>query len=200
MHPDLFAVLKANLGQPLSPDLCADIMLAADQMPTLVHLEKIERIQTEQYGEFTFAVEKMEDTQDEIKPLHLAHWNETEGHRHGLPFNPDYQTFERYERAGRFVLFTVRLAGELLGHCSMYLDQSTHTKTLIATEDALYLLPQARKGRVASRFVAFVENSLKQIGAREICITVKTVNRAGKFFRALGYRHVEDGLVKVLED
>ncbi len=82
----------------------------------------------------------------------------------------------------------------------MYLDKSAHTQTLIATEDTLFLLWEARKGRTAMHFVSYIEKILKLIGVREICITVKTVNRAGKFFRALGYRHVEDGLVKVLED
>jgi GNAT superfamily N-acetyltransferase len=79
-------------------------------------------------------------------------------------------------------------------------DRSTHTKTLIATEDTLYLLPEARQGRIAARFLSYVEEALKQIGAKEIVITVKTVNRAARFFRMLEYRHVENGLTKVLED
>jgi GNAT superfamily N-acetyltransferase len=81
----------------------------------------------------------------------------------------------------------------------MYLDKSTHTQTIIATEDTLYLLPEARKGRVARQFVAYVESAMRQLGAREIHITVKTVNKAGRFFRMLGYRHIENGLMKILE-
>lgn len=200
MNTDLISILKSNIDQPLSPELAADIMLAADQIPTLVPFDVIERIRPEIYGEFTFAVERIEEIVEEIKPLHQAHWDETEAHRHGLPFNPDYETFIRYERAGRYVLFTLRSEGKLLGNCAMYLDKSTHTQTLISTEDTLYLLPKARKGRAASYFVAYVENSLRQIGVKEISITVKTVNKAGRFFLLLGYRHVENGLIKVLED
>lgn len=200
MNNDLINYLRANIGNPITPDLAADICMFADQIPTLIYPEKIERIQPEQYGEFTFAVEKMDDIAEEVKPLHQAHWRETEAHRHGLELKPDYETFCRYERAGRYILFTLRNNGTLLGNCAMYLDNSTHTQTLIATEDTLYILPEARRGRVAHRFVAYVENSLKQLGAREISITVKTVNKAGRFFRMLGYRHVENGLTKVLED
>jgi hypothetical protein len=199
MNTDLLAVLKSHLGRPLSPEICADIMVAADQIPTLVPFDVIDRIQPEVSGEFAFAVERIEDIEDEIKPLHKSHWDETETARHGLPFNPDYATFIRYERAGRYVLFVLRKDGRLLGNCAMYLDRSAHTQTLIATEDTLYLSPAARKGRTAMRFVAYIERALRQLGAKEICITVKMVNKAGKFFEFLGYKQREVGLTKVLE-
>jgi N-acetylglutamate synthase-like GNAT family acetyltransferase len=200
MHPNLYEILKANIGQPLSPDLAADILLAADKVPTLIPHNVIERIKPMQCGEYTFSVEKMCDIVDSMRHLHRAHWAETECHRHDLILNPDYDTFIRYERAGRYILFTLRKNAELMGNCAMYLDMSAHTKTLIATEDTLYLLPEARRGRVASSFIAYCEAALKQIGIREICVTVKTVNKAGRFFRMLGYSHVENGLTKVLED
>ena len=197
---DLVSLLRTHIGQPLTPDLAADICLIANQVPTLIPFGAIERIKSAEYREFTFSVERIEDIADEIKPLHLTHWQETESHRHDLPFNPDYETFFRYEHAGRYILFTLRRGGELLGNCAMYLDKSAHTQTLIATEDTLYLLPEARKGRTAMQFVDYIEKALKQLGTREITITVKTVNTAGKFFRVLGYKHVEDGLIKILED
>ena len=149
MNNELIGLLRSNIGMPLSAELAADIMLAAD--------------------------------------------------RHGLPFDPDYPAFIRYEQAGRYVLLTLRMGGRLLGNCAMYLDKSTHTQTIIATEDTLYLLPEARKGRAARQFVAYVERAMRQLGAREIHITVKTVNKAGRFFRMLGYRHIENGLMKILE-
>jgi hypothetical protein len=199
MNTDLLAVLKSHLGRPLSPEICADILVLADQIPTLVSFDVIDRIKPEVSGEFTFAVERIEDMEEEIKPLHKSHWDETETARHGLPFNPDYQTFTRYERAGRYVLFTLRQDDRLLGNCAMYLDRSAHTQTLIATEDTLYLLPEARKGRTAMRFVAYIETALRQLGVHEIEISVKVVNKAGKFFEYLGYKQREVGLTKVLE-
>jgi len=195
----LIDILKANIGNPITPELAADIMLAADQISTLIPFDVIERIKPEQYLGLSFAVEYIEDIAEEIKPLHRAHWNETEASRHGIELNPDYELFFKYERAGRFILFTLRKEERLLGQCSMYLSESAHTKTLIATEDALYLCPEARKGRTAMRFVRYVEESLRQLGAREIEISVKMTNKAGKFFEFLGYRQVEVGLKKVME-
>ena len=199
MNTELIALLKANMGLPLLPGLAADICVAASRIGTLVPASVIEQIKPEKHEDFIFSPERIENIGEEIKPLHRAHWDETEVHRHGLPFNPDYETFIRYERAGRYVLLTLRCGGRLLGNCAMYLDKSAHTQTIIATEDTLYLLPEARKGRVARYFVAYVENAMRLIGASEINITVKTANKAARFFRLLGYRHVENGLNKILE-
>ncbi|ODT85353.1 MAG: hypothetical protein ABS69_00850 [Nitrosomonadales bacterium SCN 54-20] len=142
----------------------------------------------------------MDDIMDEVKPLHAAHWLETEQSRHGLALSPDYKEFVRYELSGRYVLFTVRHEGRLVGNCAMYLAKSAHTATLIATEDTLFLLQEARKGRNAQRFIDYCEKALYQIGVREIEVSVKTTNRAARFFQMLGYGRVEIGLKKVLEE
>jgi hypothetical protein len=187
------------MGYPLDPDLAADILVLADQIPTLVPFDVIERVKPEACGEFTFAVERIEDIEEEIKPLHKSHWDEVEESRRSLTLKPDYNLFARYERAGRFILFTVRVDERLVGHCSLYLTESAHTQTLIATEDTIYLLPEARKGRNAMRFVSFVEQSLLQIGVKEIHISVKTTNKAARFFQILGYKQTDIALKKVME-
>lgn len=196
----LYAFLDANMGRELNEGFALQIMNVATRLDPLLDVEDIEQIIPEEYEGFVFAVERMEDIQNEMIPLHLAHWNETETHRHGLVFNPDYKTFIQYERAGRFILFTLRKEDKLVGNCAMYIDRSTHTQTLIATEDTLYLLPEARKGSTAKNFITYCEAALKRLRIREITVTVKTVNRAGLFFQRLGYKHVENGLTKVLED
>lgn len=190
--------MKAHIGIPLSPEICADIMLAADQIPTLVSFDVLDRIKPEQYGEFTFAHEKLEDIIEEMKPLHIEHWKQTEVHRHSIDFNPDYETFFRYERAGRAVVFTLRKDGRLLGNFSLYITRSVHTQTLMSREDTLFLMPEARKGRAAMRFIEYGEKALEQIGVREINVSVKVINRASRFFQMIGYRHTDNGLSKIL--
>lgn len=200
MSKILFALLDANIGNELTHGLAMDIMNAAQMLDPLLIEERISQIIPQEHDGFVFAVERMADIQHEMEPLHRAHWEETEAHRHGLMLKPDYQTFIQYEQAGRYILFTIRKEGRLVGNCAMYIDKSTHTQTLIATEDTLYLLPEARKGNTAKNFISYCEAALKHLGVREVCVTVKTVNRAGLFFQRLGYRHVENGLTKVLED
>jgi GNAT superfamily N-acetyltransferase len=200
LNTQLIALLKANMGLQLTWDLAADIYVAAGRIETLVNSSDIEQVKPLFYEDMVFARERMEDVVSEMKLLHQAHWNETEAYRHGLTLNPDYEIFIRYERAGRYVLFTLRNDGRLQGNCALYLDKSTHTQTLIATEDTLYLLPETRKRRAARQFIKYCENALKSLGVKEINVSVKTVNKAGRFFRMLGYRHIENGLSKILED
>jgi hypothetical protein len=198
LKEQLIEILRSNMGAPLNPELAADILLAADQIPTLVPFDVLERIKPEQYGEFIFAHEKLEDIIDEMRPLHLEHWKQTETHRHSIDFNPDYEAFFRQERAGRAVVFTLRKDGRLLGNFSLYITKSAHTQTLMSREDTLFLMPEARKGRTAMRFIEYGEKALQQIGVREINVSVKIVNKAGRFFQMIGYQHVENGLTKVL--
>lgn len=173
--------------------------MLADELSLLVPDSAFEPIQPGGYNGHKFNMERMEDVQHEIRPLHVAHWEETELHRHDLPFNPDYSTFVRYERANRYVLFTLRDEHlRLVGNCAMYLDMSTHTQTLIASEDTLYLLPQARRGRMGFKFVRYIEDALRTIGAQEINISVKVINKADRFFKLAGYQHVENGLTKII--
>lgn len=197
---ELVNLLEKYKYKPITPALALEICDAAAQLPMLVQMAALSRIAPARLDDCVFARELMEDIEDEMKPLHLAHWNETEEHRHNIAMNIDYSTFIRYERAGRFVLFTLRIDGKLMGNCAMYLDLSAHTQTLIATEDTFYFLPEARGGTRAKRFIRYCENALRQIGVKEINVTVKTVNKAGRFFQMNGYRHVENGLTKILED
>ena len=199
MNERLVQLLLTNYGKPINDVLAADICLAAAQLSTLIPPEHIAKLPREYRRDAVFGVERMEDIAPEMKALHLAHWQETEGHRHGLAFNPDYDNLIRYERAGQFVMFTVRSeGGGLVGNCAMYLSRSMHTRTLTATEDTVYLLPRARRGRTAVLFMKYVEDCLRMLGVKEIDMTVKPVSRAERFFQLLGYKHVENGLTKIL--
>jgi hypothetical protein len=197
MNASLISLLRANMGMPIDPDLAADILVLADQIPSLVPFDVIDRIKPAVCGEFAFAVERIEDIEEEIKPLHKSHWIEIG--RDPLTLRPNYEAFIKNERAGRFVMFTVRANDRLVGHCSLYLTESAHTGALIATEDALFFLEEARKGRTAQRFISYCEKALYQIGVREIEVSVKTVNRAARFFQMLGYKKMDIGLRKVME-
>lgn len=184
----------------MTPQLALAICNAASRVPDLLPQGRFEKIEPEECGPFLFARERMQDILAELMPLHQSHWKETEEHRHGLELKPDYEKFIRHEQAGRCAVFTLRQDGRLLGNFSLYLSQSMHTQTLMATEDTLFLLPEARKGRTAGRFIGYAERALKQLGVREINVSVKLVNKALRYFQIIGYKHVSNGLTKVLEN
>ena len=144
----------------------------------------------------TFQEEMVGNCLEELKVLHWMHWQETEGYRHGLKFNPDYERLIAFNSTGYFRLYTIRDGIAMIGDIGMYISQSMHTQTRIATEDTLFIHPDYRKGFIASRFVRYVEDCLVADDVREINITVKRTNRANVLMQRLGYAHVADHYTK----
>lgn len=200
MNTDLIKLLQGNLYQPLTTDLAAQIYELATRVSGLLRQDQLREIEPEQIGEYTYARERLQDILEEMAPLHQAHWDEKEVEPGRPGFNPDYDKFIRFEQAGRAIVFTLRKEGRLIGNFSLYLSQSMHTQALRSTEDTLYIVPEERKGRLAARLVGYAERALKRLGVTEINVTVKINNKHGRYFQMIGYRHVSNGLMKVLED
>lgn len=146
-----------------------------------------------------FAIEKLAPIWPQIMGLALAHWHETEGYRHGQQFNPDAARYFQYESIGFYVMFTARDEGALVGYAGCYFTPSMHTQELLCTEDTWFLLPAYRKGRNALEFYKFVEAECRRRGVREIGMTAKLTNGAGRILEYLGYREVSRQFSKHLE-
>lgn len=151
----------------------------------------IERTMIEAFGSYEFAMEPMtDDLIAQLRPLHEAHWQETEAYRHGAILNPAYDVLQALNQVGRYVIFTCRKDGELVGNCMVHLFTSTHTRNLEAKEDTLFILPAHRVPRLAPRFIQFSERCLQTIGARSLTITAKMGTRSEHLFPRMGYRAV----------
>lgn len=196
--PALLAYLRAHLGKPLTAEVAQDVALLSLPASQPIDLTAIAPV--EHRAGVRFAAERMEDVVDEIRPLHEAHWLETEKYRHGLTLNPDYAAFIAHERAGRFLLFTARdlRDGRMVGNCAVYLTRSTHTGDLVCTEDTMFLLPEWRIGRLAIDFFKFGERAATQLGAREGRVSVKS-EAVARLWRRIGYRDAGIQLSKILE-
>jgi GNAT superfamily N-acetyltransferase len=137
----------------------------------------------------TFAVEPLAACWNEAMALAAAHWQETEGYRHGQGFQPIFERYHQYDIAGWFFMATARDGTALVGYAGMYVTPSMHTQLLIATEDTFFLLPAYRKGRNGIRFVQFVEAECWKRGAVEIGMTAKMSNpAAGRILEYLKYQ------------
>lgn len=191
------AVLGSKLGEVITPELAAWLEANAFDRADLSHDPL--SFPAHSYRGLTFRVERVRDLGDELHALHQAHWAETEGYRHGLQMDPDYQGFADAERLGGLLQFTARDdAGRLVGNIRMYLFKSMHTRRLCAREDTFYLLPEARKGFAAIRFWQYMERSLELIAVQEIHTDSKLSNKVGRLNEYLGYTHVADLFHKIL--
>jgi GNAT superfamily N-acetyltransferase len=194
----LYETLKRNIGNTLTPELIMGILASLEEASRQEAIN-IQDIPAVEYGDNLLQVERIEDVLEELKPVHAAHWQETERYRHGIALNPDYNYMINAERTGRFMLFTVRNDDGLVGNCMMYLSRSTHTQRWVAEEDTIFILPEYRKGRLGVRLIRYVEDVLRNMVVTEIRVTVKTVNDVGRLLTHLGYNHTGNQLTKILE-
>lgn len=190
----LCVMLAKYAGQELTREVAAALVneLFPDRTPDVAAFGSAE------YKGYTFQCELLRDIVAEIHPLHLAHYSETEVYRAGLPMIDNYEPLIERERAGGLLQVTARAAdGALAGHIRAYLTVSTHTGTLIASEDALYLSPEHRGGFMAARLLQFFEKCAVQAGAQEIYLDAKVINRADTLARYLKYTHIANKFAKV---
>lgn len=181
--------IGAYLGQVLTPEIAAAIEVAARVQPDR-SIDLTQFAPTVRHG-CTIQAERFGDILDDLEPLHRAHWLETEGHRHGIVFGPDYPTLLAMERAGRLLQITARDGTGIVAHVRMFLYVSTHTSTLGANEDTLYLrLDRRPNPYLMLDVMRYAEAALKKLGAIEIGANSKLVNNAGVLMRRLGYKPV----------
>ncbi len=171
MRAQATLILAPHIGQVLTQELASRLVA---QFPSAGAPIDVEAIAPEECGSLTFRAERLLDIISEIHPLHEAHWQETEAHRHGLPLDLNYGEMVAEEQAGTMVQFTARCAGVLVGNFRLYLRRSRHTGTMMAKEDTLYLAPEHRHGRNSLKFLDYPKKSLRSLGVREFRADVKT--------------------------
>ena len=154
-------------------------------------------------GGVAIGLEKFSDMLEDIRPLHDAHFNETETAYMDESFNPNYQSYMEMEKDGRFVCFTVRFNWQMVAYLQYYVFRDLHTQSVLqAREDALYVHPLARGKKVAPQLLAYAEDALKTLGCRYIGMTSKAPVGApdiGPFLERRGYRPVAMYYAKKLE-
>ena len=195
---DFREVLAQYLGRELTPEVCVELERALvwgqDQSIDVTAFASV------QHGDFTLRAESFRQVLDELKPLHEAHWLETEKFRHGLRLNPDYEAMALRERQGRLLQFTARRAGSLVGHLRLYTGLSLHTQTVVAEEDTLYIDPAHRGGFMVMALLRYAEQVLTALhpAGIEIRTNSKVINRADVLMRRMGYQHFANQFVKFI--
>jgi hypothetical protein len=164
--------------------------------------QRLPKQPSQDVGEYRFHHVYIQEVLPQLKEMHKAHWQETEGYRHALAFKFDYDAVAEYERLGQFWLFMIehKASGTLIGNGACYVRPDFHTGQLVATEDTWYIAPEHRKGMLAARFLRFMEATGTRLGVRELRVSVKLVNKVYVLLERLGYQHVGNQYSKLLGD
>ncbi len=157
----------------------------------------------EQDGLLTLGVEKLGQIHEEVRPLHAAHYAETETLYLDTPFDPDYARYAAMEELGNFVLVTARWEAELIGYIQYYVFRDMHTQgAYMAREDAMFIVAKARGNKLAPRMLAYSEHVMAGLGCTFIGMTSKGPvggPEIGQFLESKGYRPVAMFYGKKLE-
>jgi GNAT superfamily N-acetyltransferase len=156
------------------------------------------------HGSAVIGIERMADNWDELTALHRQHYDETETLYAAAPFDPDREGLLAAEDAGRYVVFTTRVAGKLVGYLQYHLFRSLHSRhTLVSKEDAFYLLPEVRGNWLAPRMLTYAEDILVKLGCKYTGMSSKGPVGGpdlGPFLERRGYRPVSVFYSKRLEE
>ncbi len=154
------------------------------------------------YHEYVIGLEKVSNMAVEVLQLWESHWQETEVLYLDSPLVPDIDMLIEYEELNAFVVFTVRLrdGAEMVGELMYFLGKNSHIKgTKIANEDAFYMRPDHRNGRIALKLLSYAEESLVGLGVTYVGMSDKAP-AGGKSLAPLmkksGYKPVATHYVK----
>lgn len=108
----------------------------------------------------------IEDSVADIRPLHDAHYLETEKAYKHHQCKVNYDHMIACERAGTMVCFGARLADtqRLVAYLFVYVSPSAHDSSLNAVEDAYFIVPEHRATGLARRLLKYSEQRLKELG------------------------------------
>jgi GNAT superfamily N-acetyltransferase len=151
---------------------------------------------------YSFSIEPFEDSYPEVEPLYREHYAEMKARLdgQGTPI-PDYKPrlFDYVNSSRRGDLFTwvVRIDGEAVGYCNIYLTNDMHNGQLIATEDAIFVTKSHRNG-VGRRLVKHILAELKKLGVKRVVVTPVTDLGVEKVWARMGFKTVSSVMVYML--
>jgi hypothetical protein len=135
----------------------------------------------------TYQVETLAATRDEALPLLDRHYEEIAQFKDAQKLDPDWETYEALERAGKLWVMTVRDCDVLVGYIVMVINRNLHYKQLLmATEDIHFLLPAYRKGLTGYRLLVKAKQAMKERGCQMAIMRCKAGMSHAALFERMG--------------
>lgn len=136
----------------------------------------------------------------EADALLRLHYNELTLNKDRVILNPAWEEYAALEHLKRFVLFTARQDGKLIGYSAFFVNRHLHYADLtVAFNDVLFLHPEYRATSTAGlRLLRFADAELKEIGANKIVYHAKLDTNLIPILHRLGYKTEEMVLGKLL--
>jgi predicted acetyltransferase len=94
-----------------------------------------------------------------------------------IPLNPDYTVYEALAKSGILALYTVRVAGEMVGYAVYLVRKHAHYKDYTwAVSDIILVRKPYRQFGLGNALFAFIEHDLRAQGVDVIHTMTKTAH------------------------
>lgn len=124
---------------------------------------------------------------DEIRPLAMDHFGEIAAFQDIKPAIDD-EFYRKAEETGMLRIFTAR-NGSLIGYAVFFVARHPHFKDSVqATQDLIFLTPNARKGWTGAQFLRWCDTELAKEGVDVVYQFASEKRDIGSLLGFLGYR------------
>ena len=135
----------------------------------------------------------------ELQGLATREYDEV-GQKDLLRLNIDWKRYCELDAAGKLATFIAKRDGVIVGYAAFVVQTHIHyCDALVAANSAVYVVPEARIGRVALKLLRYAEIGLKAQGVKKIYYHVKQEKDFGRLLEHLGYRDSERLFAKVVQ-
>lgn len=151
----------------------------------------------------TFQIERFEQVVSELAAIFPQHWQELALFRHQMALAPQYREYARREQAGSLFLTTARWNARIVGYYVAQCQPGFHYEhTLTATQDMVYVVPEARNRGLALPLFRLVEAELRRRGVKLWYSGYKAHNPLGmpRLLGLLGFVPADNYMAKWLGD
>lgn len=139
-----------------------------------------------------FKVERWRNIEREVLGIIDRHWLELAVEREHIPLDLDCEIYRKMDEMGILHICTVRDGAELAGYYVSIVRPHPHYKsTMFAFQDAFFLVPEHRRGTVGMEFIEFMEQAVKQAGAKCIIASTKAHFDVSPLFLRMGWKKRE---------
>lgn len=146
-----------------------------------------------------YAREKMADILPELQRITARACAEVG--QGDMEFDADWPMYLAQEASGKVFVLTARVDGAMVGYNIMLLHNHPHYKNArVAQNDAIYVAPEHRRGRVGIGLIKYFEAAMCECGFDKIYYHAKPFNGFGKLLEQMGYPLVETIHAKSLKE
>lgn len=152
-----------------------------------------------QPSDYAYSIERLHEIFAEVEPHWRDHYAamkarlESEG-VHVPDYDPRIDQYFKSSQDGWLKTFVVRYRGAVVGYSTIYVTHDMHNRSLIATEDFIYVTPAHRNG-IGRKLTKFVLENLRQMGVTRFHVTAITDTRATILWKRLGFKELGTAMI-----